>query len=68
MRRVLATFRVEQWQLAIDTGDYVLNAQLYPVNFLPRCYGHLQINFTGENYGYIRIRNRPWQLLYAYLR
>lgn len=68
MRRVLGTFRVEQWQLAIDTGDHVLNAQLYPVNFLPRCYGHVQVNFTGENYGYIRIRNRPWQLLYAYLQ
>jgi hypothetical protein len=68
MRRVLATFRVEQWQLAIDTGDHVLNAQLYPVNFLPGCYGHVQVNFTGDNYVYILIRNRPWQLLYAYLR
>lgn len=65
---VVRTFRIEEWKLAIDTGDYARNAQIYPLNFLPKLSGHMQINFNDENYLYVRIRNRPLKMLYAFLR
>jgi hypothetical protein len=65
--RVLRTFRVKEYRLAVDTGDYVLNAQLYPLNFQAGLRNHLLVNFTDENYLYIRIRNRPVKMLYAFL-
>lgn len=66
--RVLTTFTVSSWEIGIDTGDYTRNAQLYPMNFLPFFYGHVQINFLGENYLYARIRNSPSKMIYAFLR
>ncbi|MEQ1677535.1 MAG: hypothetical protein ABL876_12580 [Chitinophagaceae bacterium] len=68
MIRVLRTFRVTEWRLAIDTGDYTRNAQLYPMNFLPYAFKHLDINFRDENYLVLQIRNRPWKMIYAFLR
>lgn len=64
----LKTFRVDEWTLAIDTGDYPLNAKLYPLNFLPGLRDHLDVNFMDRNYFYLKIRNTPWKLLYAYLQ
>ncbi|HLG40915.1 MAG TPA: hypothetical protein VI461_14645 [Chitinophagaceae bacterium] len=66
--RVLKTFRVTKWQLAVDTGDYVRNAQLYPLNYTKYTFNHLYINFTGENYLTLGIRNRPWKIIYALLK
>jgi hypothetical protein len=66
--RVLHTFKVEEWQLAIDTGDYALNAQIYPLNFLPALNHHIGINFNNENFLKVKISNRPVRILYAYLR
>jgi len=65
---VLQSFRVTEWKLAIDTDDYALNAQLYPLNFIPRTVEHLQINFAGENYLLLKIRNSPWKILHAWFR
>jgi hypothetical protein len=66
--RVIKTFRVTEWHLAIDTGDHTCNAQLYPLNFLPYTFKHLHINFHDQNYLVLKIRNRPWKILYAFLR
>ncbi|MEP7374991.1 MAG: hypothetical protein ABI675_16460 [Chitinophagaceae bacterium] len=66
--RIIKTFRVTEWRLAVDTGDHTRNAQLYPLNFLPGTFRHLQINFRDENYLVLKIRNRPWKILYAFLR
>jgi hypothetical protein len=66
--RVIKTFRVKEWQLAIDTGDNVRNAQLYPLNFMRFAGNHLHINFMDENYFRLKVRNRPWKILYAFLR
>lgn len=66
--QVLRSFRVEAWQLAVDTGDYTRNAKLYPFNHAPVFREHLWINFTGENYLYLRIRNRPGRILWAWIR
>ena len=65
---VLRSFRVEQWELAINSEEVIQNARLYPLNFMPRFRDHLRINFTGDNYLFIRIRNRGWRILYAYWR
>lgn len=68
MIRVLRSFRVQEWKLAIDTGDYPLNARLYPLNFMGGLRNHLRVNFNDENYLYVRIRNSPWRMLWAFLR
>lgn len=64
-KRVLRSFTVDQWELAVDTGDHTLNARLYPVNYWRPCHRHLFINFHGENYLYLKIHNRPLKLLFA---
>ncbi|MFI5130489.1 MAG: hypothetical protein ACHQFX_10880 [Chitinophagales bacterium] len=66
--RVIKTFKLIEWQLAIDTGDYCTNAQLYSMNFVTRKFGHLDINFRGENFLVLKVNNRPWKILYAFLR
>jgi hypothetical protein len=65
---LLKTFRITRWQVAIDTGDATKNAWLYPLNFFPYTWQHLYINFTGENYLVITIRNAPWKLAYTFLK
>jgi len=68
LTRVIKTFRVTEWQLAIDTGDSTRNAQLYPLNYLPYTFEHLRINFRDENFLLLKIRSSPWKILYAFLR
>ena len=70
MRKFLAvmkTFRVPVWRISIDTGDYVYNAWLYPLN----CFigtEHYQINFHEENYLVLELRNNLARMLYAWFR
>jgi len=66
--QVITSFQVMEWRLALDTGDNCRNAQLFPLNYLPRSTDHLLINFMDENYLVLKIRNRPWKMLYAFLR
>lgn len=66
--RLLNTFRVNEWQLAVDTGDYTQNARLYPLNFLPFTADHLSVNFRDENYLVVKVSNRPWRMIVSYLR
>jgi hypothetical protein len=66
--RTLKTFRINEWQLALDTGDYTQNARLYPLNFLPFTMEHLSVNFKDENYLVVKISNRPWRMIVAYLQ
>jgi hypothetical protein len=66
--RVLKTFNVVKWNLAIDTGDFVRNAQLYPLNHHPYAANHLFINFQDQNYLELETRNRPWKILFAFVR
>ncbi|MFI5187142.1 MAG: hypothetical protein ACHQF0_10480 [Chitinophagales bacterium] len=65
---LIKTFRVTKWQIAIDTGDCIKNAWLYPLNFYPSTRHHLLINFSDENYFLIVIRNAPWKLAYAFMK
>ena len=65
--RMIKSFRVTEWKLSIDTGDHVWNAQMYPLNYLPQGIDHLNINFIDENYLVLKMRNRPWKMLRAFL-
>ena len=70
MRKFLAvmkTFRVPVWRISIDTGDYVYNAWLYPLNYFIGT-EHYQINFHEENYLVLELRNNLARMLYAWFR
>jgi hypothetical protein len=67
--RLIRTFEVLQLKLSVDTSDAVINAWLYPLNFIGYPPGtSVHINFTHENYLVFRIKNRPWRLLRAWLQ
>ncbi|MDO6432885.1 hypothetical protein Q4E93_19915 [Flavitalea sp. BT771] len=65
--RVLRTFRIVRMEIALDTSDPVMNAQLYPLNFYPYPPGRsVRINFLEENYLLLRLSNTPWRMLKAW--
>jgi hypothetical protein len=64
----LKSFDVNECTLAIDTGNHARNAYLFPLNYTPFAKGHLYVNFFGENYFVVSIRNRPWKILYSFFR
>lgn len=66
--RVIKTFRLREWQLYFDSGNYLLNAQIYPLNYLPFAYRHVYINFMDENYLVLKATNQPWKIVYNILR
>jgi hypothetical protein len=68
MWRVLNSFEIKRWSLAMDTGDPSRNALLYPVNMIPGLQRHVHINFCGNNYLVLHIRNTAWRVIYAILK
>lgn len=64
--RIINSFKVVAWNLAIDTGDNILNARLFPLNFIPMSYNHVNINFLNKNFLYIKVRNNVWKIIKAY--
>lgn len=64
---VMKTFRVPVWRISMDTGDYVYNAWLYPLNYFIGI-EHCNINFQEENYVILELRNNLWRMLYAWFR
>ncbi len=66
--KLFKTFRVLQWQIAADTGNYVTNAQLYALNFYPQLRGHVVINFNEVNHFVFITRNSLWRMLYAWIK
>lgn len=65
---VVKTFEVIECKLAIDTNDYAFNAQLFPLNFLPKGGGHIFINFNNENFFVLKVINYPWKILYSFFK
>jgi hypothetical protein len=66
--RVLRTFEIKQFLLHLDTGDYILNAKLYPVFFfLNRFYGDFAINFNDKNRLALQVQNRPIFILKSFI-
>jgi hypothetical protein len=66
--QVIKSFRLSEWELAIDSGDYAVNAQIYPLNYFPKTFRHLFINFNGENFLVLKMSNSPWKVLYNFLK
>ena len=67
-KRLLRTFRVKAFRLELDTGNPVLNAQLFPFSYLPgQQVGGVGINFLGRNNILLQITNRPIYILNAFI-
>jgi hypothetical protein len=66
--RIIRTFHITQWKLRLDTGDYSWNAWLFPINYFPFAYQKLKVNFQGDNYLLLIIRNTPLRVLRAWIR
>ncbi len=66
--RLLHSFKVRQFDLMLDTDDFVLNSYLYPVFHMLHCKPlQLGINYQGESSLQLRIENRLIRLLKAIL-
>lgn len=65
--RILKTFRATQWRISLDTGDNVYNAWLYPLNFVVGT-EHCNVNFYGENYLVLNLKNNMGRIFYAWFR
>jgi len=66
--RVIGTLQITEWQLAIDSGRFDVNARLYPLNFLSSNSGHLFINFKGDNFLKVKIKGQPLKIVYALIK
>lgn len=68
MLRLVRTFKVQKLRLDMDTGDYVVNAKLYPVfMLLNRHVGSFHINFQDRNRLVMDVRNTPYRLIKSFI-
>jgi hypothetical protein len=67
---VLKSFKVNKCAIHIDTGNYQLNAWLYPIIYFIqiRTKRTIQINFTGNNELILEIKNSLARMSWAYIR
>ena len=66
---VLKSFKVRQFALSLDTDDYCLNALIFPVFHQLTVMGlQIKVNFQGENYCLMVIRNNLWRMGISYLK
>jgi hypothetical protein len=66
---MLNTFRCRQFQMELDTDDYVWNAWLFtPIYLTPELRERVRINFIGRNGMILQIDNRLWNIGMAALR
>jgi len=62
------SFRIDRLEVVISNDNMINNAWLYPLNFLPSTRQHVHVNFIGENYLLLIIRNTGWRMLYAFIK
>lgn len=68
MVRVVKSFRIAVLEIAIDTGNPVTNAQIFPLNFLPYPSGRsVYVNFEDRSFLVIRAGSTLWRMLKAWL-
>lgn len=68
MLRLARSFKVQKLSLDMDTGDYVVNAKLYPVfMLLDRHVGSFHINFEDRNRLVMDVRNTPYRLIKSFI-
>lgn len=67
-KRLLQSFEVRKFRVALDTGDCIQNARLYPVAaFIDRYWFDFQVNYQDRNYLGVHLVNRPVYLLKAFI-
>lgn len=65
---LLKSFKLKKFYLNMDTGDFVLNAKLYPIfNFLDYHLGRFTINFQGKNRIVLMASNRPINIIKIFI-
>lgn len=66
--QLLKSFKIKRFDLNIDTGDYTLNARLYPLFlFLNNGVGHFQVNFENRNQFVLHVQNRPIDIIKSFI-
>lgn len=66
--RVLKKCRLDSIDLAMDTGNPLFNAWLYPLNYIPLPDRRtIRINFENDSYLRLQISATPWRLLAAWI-
>lgn len=64
VKQLVRSFKLKKFYLDLDTGDFTLNAKLYPVfAFLNHYYGGFHINFQGKNRMVLCLQNRPINII-----
>ena len=66
--KFLKTFKIKKFYINMDTGNYILNAKLYPLFVLLNYNtGNFNINFQGKNQLVIIIKNRPIDIIKSFI-
>lgn len=66
--QLLKSFKIKRFDLNIDTGDYTLNAKLYPLFlFLNNGVGHFNVNFVDRNQFVLHLQNRPIDIVKSFI-
>lgn len=66
--KILKTFQMVHWEMALSADHYTVNAWWYWLNFFPLTRGHVQINFVDKNYLVLVIKNKAWRMIYAFIK
>ncbi len=68
IKRVFQSFEVQTFRLNMDTNDYIYNSYLWPIcYFLSQEQRQLTINYNGEFELLFIVKNRLFNILFAYL-
>lgn len=66
--RLLKSFKIKKLLIDIDTGNWILNAKLYPLIVLLKNYiGNINVNFQGRNQLILCIQNRPINIIKSFI-
>jgi hypothetical protein len=69
IRAILNSFQIKDFEMNVDTDDYVMNAYLYPVfHLFSSKYRHLKINYEGKLELRFWVKNSGARLLYAFIK
>lgn len=72
VKRILHTFTVHRFDIALDTGDVITNAMLFPLaevlhHSLRVSHTGFHVNFTGDNHIDLKISNRAGRVAWAFI-
>jgi|GEM_PF-5963717 len=65
--RVIRTFKMSKCDVVLDTDDYIMNAQLFPLfQFCNGRWGHWRVSFEGDFRIRLEVESRVIRVLYAW--